>query len=238
MSADITADPAIGATSIAFPRHEQTFPTLTRSRNRADAPVRGASNLSGTAKPCSKPARSAPACSWCCRALSRSPSATASATSRPVIDQGPGQFLAEIGQLSGRARAGRRPCRGRRRNAADSAGSIARAAGRGSRTRRAHHARADPAPGQPDPGRRRRSGADRPGVARRHGAAAEFPGAQRPAAPRARSRHRQGRRRSRRALCHRARRPAAGGLPGRPGAAQSDGGGDRLRDRHDRRPRP
>ena len=28
MSADITADPAIGATSIAFPRHEQTFPTL------------------------------------------------------------------------------------------------------------------------------------------------------------------------------------------------------------------
>lgn len=29
MSADITADPAIGATSIAFPRHEQTFPTLT-----------------------------------------------------------------------------------------------------------------------------------------------------------------------------------------------------------------
>ena len=31
MSADITADPAIGATSIAFPRHEQTFPTLTDS---------------------------------------------------------------------------------------------------------------------------------------------------------------------------------------------------------------
>ena len=28
MSADITADPATGATS-AFPRHEQTFPTLT-----------------------------------------------------------------------------------------------------------------------------------------------------------------------------------------------------------------
>ena len=36
----------------------------------------------------------------------------------------------------------------------------------------------------------------------------------------------------------RARRPAAGGLPRRHGAAQSDGGGDRLRDRHDRRPRP
>ena len=29
MSADITAGPATGATSIAFPRHEQTFPTLT-----------------------------------------------------------------------------------------------------------------------------------------------------------------------------------------------------------------
>ena len=79
----------------------------------------------------------------------------------PVIDQGPGQFLAEIGQLSGRAGAGRRPRRRRRRDAADPAGAAARAAGRRSRSRRAHHARADPAPGQPDPGRRRRAGADR-----------------------------------------------------------------------------
>ena len=58
-------------------------------------------------------------------------------------------------------RAGRRPCRGRCRNAADPAGAIARAAGGRGRSRRAHHARADPAPGQPDPGRRRRPGADR-----------------------------------------------------------------------------
>jgi thioredoxin reductase (NADPH) len=47
-------------------------------------------------------ARSVPACSWPSRDTLPLRSATAWAVSTPVIDQGPGQFLAEIGQLSGR----------------------------------------------------------------------------------------------------------------------------------------
>src|SRR5213082_433299 len=134
--------------TIAFPRHEQTFPMLTppeiaRMRRFGDIKTYKAGEKlfeTGKVGP----------------GMFVVLSGTVAITQRdglghvtPVIDQSVGQFLAEIGQLSGRA--GRRSCRGRRRNAADPAGSIARAAGCGSRTRRAHHARADPAPGQPDP---------------------------------------------------------------------------------------
>ena len=80
----------------------------------------------------------------------------------PVIDQGPGQFLAEIGQLSGRVALVDGHAEGDVETLLIPPEQIARAAGRRSRSRRAHHARADPAPGQPDPGRRRRPGADRP----------------------------------------------------------------------------
>ena len=102
MSADITAGPAIGATFIAFPRHEQTFPTLTPHEIERMRRFGEAAHLPVTARRCSKPARSAPACSWCCRASSRSPSATALAMSPRSSIRGAGQFLAEIGQLSGR----------------------------------------------------------------------------------------------------------------------------------------
>ena len=222
MSADITAGPATGATSIAFPRHEQTFPTLAYpeiERMRRFGELRAYKDgealfETGKVGP----------------GMFVVLSGHVAITQRdglghvtPVIDQGPGQFLGRDRPALRPRRAGRRPCRGRRRNAADPAGPVARASGCGSRTRRAHHARADPAPGQPDPGRRRRPGADRPAFARRHGAAAEFPGAQRPAAPRTRSRNRQGRRRSGRALLALARRSAAGGVPRRHGAAQSVG---------------
>src|SRR4051795_13168385 len=101
MSADITADPAIGATSIAFPRHEQTFPTLTDSeieRMRRFGELRTFQHgetlfETGKVGP----------------GMFVVLSGTVSITQRdglchvtPVIDQGPGQFLAEIGQLSGR----------------------------------------------------------------------------------------------------------------------------------------
>src|SRR6476469_6695343 len=101
MSADITADPAIGATSIAFPRHEQTFPALTDSeieRMRRFGKLRTyrhgeALFETGKVGP----------------GMFVVLSGTVSITQRdglghvtPVIDQGPGQFLAEIGQLSGR----------------------------------------------------------------------------------------------------------------------------------------
>src|SRR3954454_6044159 len=101
MSADITADPAIGATSIAFPRHEQTFPTLTDSeieRMRRFGELRtfrhgDALFETGKVGP----------------GMFVVLSGHVAITERdglghvtPVIDQGPGQFLAEIGQLSGR----------------------------------------------------------------------------------------------------------------------------------------
>ena len=101
MSADITADPAIGATSIAFPRHEQTFPALTDSeieRMRRFGELRTyrhgeALFETGKVGP----------------GMFVVLSGTVSITQRdglghvtPVIDQGPGQFVAEIGQLSGR----------------------------------------------------------------------------------------------------------------------------------------
>src|SRR6478672_8606244 len=101
MSADITADPAIGATSIAFPRHEQTFPALTDSeieRMRRFGELRTFQHgetlfETGKVGP----------------GMFVVLSGTVSITQRdglghvtPVIDQGPGQFLAEIGQLSGR----------------------------------------------------------------------------------------------------------------------------------------
>src|SRR4051794_24534083 len=101
MSADITADPAIGATSIAFPRHEQTFPTLTDSeieRMRRFGELRTFQH----GKTLFETGKVGPG-------MFVVLSGTVSITQRdglghvtPVIDQGPGQFLAEIGQLSGR----------------------------------------------------------------------------------------------------------------------------------------
>ncbi len=101
MSSDITADPAIGAAFIAFPRHEQTFPSLTDSeieRMRRFGELRTYRNgealfETGKVGP----------------GMFVVLSGTVSITQRdglghvtPVIDQGQGQFLAEIGQLSGR----------------------------------------------------------------------------------------------------------------------------------------
>jgi thioredoxin reductase (NADPH) len=101
MSADITADPAIGATSIAFPRHEQTFPTLAHheiERMRRFGELRtykDGETLFETGK--------------VGPGMFVVLSGTVAITQRdglghvtPVIDQGVGQFLAEIGQLSGR----------------------------------------------------------------------------------------------------------------------------------------
>ena len=101
MSADITAGPATGATSIAFPRHEQTFPTLTHheiERMRRFGELRTYKDgealfETGKVGP----------------GMFVVLSGHVAITQRdglghvtPVIDQGAGQFLAEIGQLSGR----------------------------------------------------------------------------------------------------------------------------------------
>ncbi|WKA29346.1 FAD-dependent oxidoreductase [Bradyrhizobium roseum] len=101
MSSDITADPAIGAASVVFPRHEQTFPSLTDSeieRMRRFGELR--SYRHGEAL--FETGKIGPG-------MFVVLSGTVSITQRdglghvtPVIDQGAGQFLAEIGQLSGR----------------------------------------------------------------------------------------------------------------------------------------
>ena len=190
------------------------------ARDRAHAPVRRAASLQarrnavrdrqartrhvrGAVRPCrDHPARRPRPC----HAGHRPGAGTVSRRDRPAL---------------GPRRAGRRPCRRRRRNAVDSAGAIARAAGRRSRSRRAHHARADPAPGQPDPGRRRRSGADRAaGFERRH-PPAELSHPQRHSASSARSGQGQRRRRTDRALFAVAVGLAAGGDGRRHRASQS-----------------
>jgi thioredoxin reductase (NADPH) len=101
MSADITAGPATGANAYAFPRHEQTFPALTQQeieRMRRFGELRGyrdgeALFETGKVGP----------------GMFVVLSGHVAITQRdglghvtPIIDQGPGQFLAEIGQLSGR----------------------------------------------------------------------------------------------------------------------------------------
>ena len=204
----------------AFPRHEQTFPALTaqeiarmrrfgenahlQARRKAvrDRQAR-ARHVRRAVRPCRHhPARRPRPC----HAGDRSGAGSVSRRDRPALRP---------------RRAGRRPRRGRCRDAADSAGAIARAAGGGSRSRRAHHARADPAPGQPDPGRRRRPGADRAvGLARRDPPAG-ISHPQRLSASSARSGQRSRRRRTDRALFAVADRLAAGGGARRHRAAQS-----------------
>src|ERR1700746_3525866 len=87
--------------AIAFPRHEQTFPSLTEqeiARMRRFGEIRRYANaelLFETGKP-------GPGL---CVVLSGHTAITQRdglGHVTPVIDQGPGQFLAEVGQLSGR----------------------------------------------------------------------------------------------------------------------------------------
>src|ERR1700754_3286630 len=100
MAAETIANP-ISARSLAFPRHEQTFPTLTeheieRMRRFGDVRHYGDGEAlfeTGTVGP----------------GMFVVLSGTVAVSQRdglghvtPVIDQGAGQFLAEIGQLSGR----------------------------------------------------------------------------------------------------------------------------------------
>ncbi|MCC8976542.1 Crp/Fnr family transcriptional regulator, partial [Bradyrhizobium brasilense] len=101
MAVDETTIDRLSATATAFPRHEQTFPTLTEheiERMRRFGEPRAYQDgeaLFETGKP-------GPG-------MFVVLSGNVSITQRdglghvaPIIDQGPGQFLAEIGQLSGR----------------------------------------------------------------------------------------------------------------------------------------
>ncbi|KRQ99861.1 FAD-dependent oxidoreductase [Bradyrhizobium valentinum] len=101
MSADTTAGPATGPNAYAFPRHEQTFPTLTHheiERMRRFGELRSYKDgealfETGKVGPGMFVVLSGHVAITQRDGLGRV---------TPVIDQGPGQFLAEIGQLSGR----------------------------------------------------------------------------------------------------------------------------------------
>ena len=101
MSEDTTAGPATGAAPIAFPRHEQTFPTLTPheiERMRRFGELRGYKHgeaLFETGKP-------GPGMFVVLSGHVAITQRDGLGHVTPVIDQGPGQFLAEIGQLSDR----------------------------------------------------------------------------------------------------------------------------------------
>src|SRR4030081_2015571 len=101
------ADPATGSktdgsAAVAFPRHEQTFPTLTPqeiARMRRFGELRSYKNgetLFETGKP-------GPGMFVLLSGHIAITQRDGLGRVTPVIDQGPGQFLAEIGQLSGRA---------------------------------------------------------------------------------------------------------------------------------------
>jgi thioredoxin reductase (NADPH) len=101
MSADITTGAATGATFPAFPRHEQTFPTLThpeieRMRRFGELRTfRDGEALFETGKP-------GPGMFLVLSGHIAITQRDGLGHVTPIIDHGPGQFLAEIGQLSGR----------------------------------------------------------------------------------------------------------------------------------------
>ena len=101
------------------------------------------------------------------------------------------RFMGELAQLGGRAGAGRRASR-REPVEVDRHPdrAAARAADRRGRARRAHHARAHPAPRRADRDGRRRAGDRRPRRQRRCAAAGRLPAPQRPSASAPRSRDR------------------------------------------------
>ncbi len=81
----------------------------------------------------------------------------------PIVRQGPGHFLAEVGQLSGRPALVDGYADRRCRSDPRAAGAVARADHRGSGPRRAHRSRADPAPRRAHRSGRGRADADRRG---------------------------------------------------------------------------
>ena len=86
----------------AFPRHEQTFPALTPQEIARMRRFGEISAITRMAKGCSRPASPDRACSSMLSGHVAITQRDGLGHVTPVIDQGPGQFLAEIGQLSGR----------------------------------------------------------------------------------------------------------------------------------------
>jgi thioredoxin reductase (NADPH) len=101
MSADTTVGPATGARAYTFPRHEQTFPALTHpeiERMRRFGSLR--SYAHGEAL--FETGKQGPGMFVVLSGHVAITQRDGLGHVTPIIDQGPGQFLAEIGQLSGR----------------------------------------------------------------------------------------------------------------------------------------
>ena len=130
--------------------------------------------------------------------------------SAPIVEQGPGEFVAEVGQLSGQPALRRRPRDRRRGSASDPVRKFARPDDRRARARRTDHAGTDPASRRPGRGRCRRSGADWPRIQSGRDSPARLPGPQCVPASIARSRTGSRRGGTGQTICPESRGPAAG----------------------------
>ena len=102
MSADITAGPATGATFIRVSPSRADLPDADAARNRAHAPVRRAAHAIRHGEALFETGKPGPGMFVVLSGHVAITQRDGLGHVTPVIDQGPGQFLAEIGQLSGR----------------------------------------------------------------------------------------------------------------------------------------
>ena len=203
-------------------RSEQMFPTLAAGGDRAAAALRRDARLPPRASGCVATGEVSPGCSCILRGEVAITQRSALGYEEPIVTHGPGSFMGELAQLSGRP-------------------SLVDAHGREGRSRRSSFRRPrlrDVLVAEAELGERimralilRRVGllegghrgpADRrPRRRRRRAAAGRLPRAQRTSAPDARSRHRRLRADPARALPRRAVTAADRALPERAAAAQS-----------------
>ena len=165
--------------------------------------------LPATARRCSRPAQPGPGMFVLLKGQVAISQRDGLGRRQPLVEQGPGQFLAEVGQLSGRPALVDGHAEGDGRGDPDPARGAAGAARRRGRARRADHPGADPAAGRADPGRPRRAADHRRARRRRRAAARDLPQPQRPSAHRSPSPRRSGGR----AACWRTAPPCQGALP-------------------------
>ena len=140
-----------------YPAARRDLSAADRRGDRPAPPLRRPSGAIATARRCSSPASPGRACSSCSTGQVAVSQRDGLGRRQPLVEQGPGQFLAEAGQLSGRPALVDGHAEGDGRGDPDPARRPARAAGRRGRARRADHPGADPAPGAADPAGPRRA---------------------------------------------------------------------------------
>ena len=112
-----------------FPRHQETFPALTKQeidRLRRYGSIRKYSD----GEKLFEAGKVSPGMFVVLKGLVALTQRDGLGHVTPIVEQGEGQFLADVGQLSNSRGAGRRRGGGRRRDLVDSHGRLARAPGR------------------------------------------------------------------------------------------------------------